>query len=77
MNNALLPPLFQAPELKPLVETVDFDEWQAVVGSSLGEHRSTLRTPAKRFLCRMAWGEAGPLQLLHMEGQGQIDLRRV
>lgn len=77
MNNALLPPLFQAPELKPLVETVDFDEWQAVVGSSLGEHRSTLRTPAKRFLCRMAWGQTGPLQLLHLEGQGQIDLRRV
>ncbi|MCF8141818.1 MAG: hypothetical protein K9J75_12070 [Cyanobium usitatum Tobar12.5m-G36] len=47
MNNALLPPLFQAPELKPLVESVDFDEWQTVVGSSLGEHRSTLRTPAK------------------------------
>ena len=77
MNNALLPPLFQAPELKPLVESVDFDAWDSVIGSSLGEHRSTLRKPTKRFLCRMAWGEAGPLQLLHMEGQGQIDLRRV
>ena len=77
MNNALLPTLFQAPELKPLVESVDFDEWQTVVGSSLGEHRSTLRTPAKRFLCRMAWGQTGPLQLLHLEGQGQIELRRV
>jgi len=47
LNNALLPPLFHAPALKPLVESVDFDEWQAVVGSSLGEHRSTLRTPGK------------------------------
>ena len=77
MNNALLPPLFQAPELRPLLESVDFDEWQMVVGSSLGEHRSTLRTPANRFLCRMAWGQAGPLQLLHLEGHGQIDLQRV
>jgi len=61
----------------PLLESADFDQWQTVIGSSLGEHHSTLRTPARRFMCRMAFGQAGPLQLLHLEGQGQIELSRL
>jgi AraC-like DNA-binding protein len=77
LKHCLLPPLFQAKALKPLLNSGDFDQWQSVVGRSLGAHHSTLRSPAKRFLARMAFGQAGALQLLHLEGQGQIELKRM
>lgn len=77
MKDALLSPRLKAPALTPLLHSNDFDQWETVVGHSLGEHRSTLRSPAKSFMARMAFGQAGPVQLLHLEGQGQIDLHRV
>jgi hypothetical protein len=70
MKEALLAPLFTGPALTPLLDSHDFDQWRLVIEGSLGDHRSTLRT-------RVAIGQAGPLQLLHLQSQGQVKLQRI
>lgn len=77
MKDALLPPLFSGPALTPVLDSHDFDQWRLVIGGALGDHRSTLRSPSGSFRTRVAIGQAGPLQLLHLQGQGQVELQRI
>lgn len=77
MKDALLPPLFAGTSLTPVLDSQDFDQWRSVIRSSLGDHRSTLRSPFRCFRTRLAIGQAGPLQLLHLQGQGQVELQRI
>ncbi|MEB3208929.1 MAG: helix-turn-helix domain-containing protein [Synechococcus sp.] len=77
MKDALLPPLFAAPALTPVLDSRDFDQWKLVIQGALGDHRSALRSPSSSFRSRVAVGQAGPLQLLYLQGQGQMELHRI
>lgn len=77
MKDALLAPLFSGPALTPVLDSHDFDQWRLVIEGTLGDHRSTLRSPSSSFRTRVAIGQAGPLQVLHLQGQGQMELQRI
>ena len=77
MKDALLAPLFSGPALTPVLDSHDFDQWRQVIEGTLGDHRSTLRSPSCSFRTRVAIGQAGPLQVLHLQGQGQVELQRI
>jgi AraC-like DNA-binding protein len=77
MKDALLAPLFSGPALTPVLDSHDFDQWRQVIEGTLGDHRSTLRSPSGSFRTRVAIGQAGPLQLLHLQGHGQMELQRI
>lgn len=77
MADALLTPTVQGRGFTPVLESAAFDQWEAVVGSTLGEHRSRLLGgSAQAFRSRIACATAGSLQLLHINGQGAIELDR-
>lgn len=73
----LLTPHFKAAGLQPLLDTTDFEAWSLAVGSSLGEHRSDLCSHGNAFGSRMAFGQSQGLQLLHIQGHGEVRLDRV
>jgi AraC family ethanolamine operon transcriptional activator len=75
--HALLTPQFKAAGLQPLLDTSDFDAWVATVGASLGDHRSDLCSDPASFHTRMAYGQCEGLQLLHIQGHGEVHLDRV
>ena len=77
MKSALLPPLFSGPALTPVLDSHDFDQWRLVIEGTLGDHRTTLRSPSNSFRTRLAIGQAGPLQVVHLQGQGQMELQRI
>lgn len=77
IKDALLAPLFSGPALTPVLDSHDFDQWRQVIESTLGDHRSTLGSPSGSFRTRVAIGPAGPLQVLHLQGQGQMELQRI
>ena len=75
--HALLTPQFKAAGLQPLLDTNDFEAWAATVGASLGDHRSDLCSDPASFHTRMAYGQCEGLQLLHIQGHGEVQLDRV
>ena len=77
MPDVLLTATVQGRGFTPVLESAAFDQWEAVVGSTLGEHRSRLLGgSAQRFRTRLASVTAGSLHLLHINGQGSIELDR-
>jgi AraC-like DNA-binding protein len=73
----LLTPHFKVGGLHPLLDTTDFEAWSAAVGANLGEHRSDLCSRGASFYSRMAFGQSKGVQLLHIEGHGEVQLDRV
>lgn len=73
----LLTPQFKTGGLQPLLDTTDFEAWSAAVGASLGDHRSDLCSRGAAFGSRMALGQSQGLQLLHIQGNGEVRLDRV
>lgn len=74
---SLLSPKFISKGLQPILNSGDFDAWSSAVGSNLGHHRSDLLSAADTFSSRMAMGRAGELQLLHIQGRGEVQLDRM
>jgi AraC-like DNA-binding protein len=62
--------------LQEVLRSSDFSEWEAVTRSVLGHHRSLLLGPASTFSARYRLSEAGPLQTLHIQGSGELELER-
>ena len=76
-STASTKPLFNPRGLHPILDTSDFDQWSEVVGSQLGDHRSELTTSAQSFKAVIHSGKANNLGLLHIQGQGKVQLDRV
>lgn len=72
----MLPPLLHGKGLTPLLDSQDFDHWQTIVGCTLGHHRSRLIGSGWPFRARLSCGQAGPFQLVHLCGQGALELER-
>lgn len=69
------PPL-DAPGLRMLLSSSDFGEWDALVASTLGHHRSRLLPGAGSFSARMCAGAVDEFQVLRIQGRGQVELLR-
>jgi AraC-like DNA-binding protein len=62
--------------LAPLLSTGDFAEWEEATHRTLGHHRSRLVGQAGGFEAHYRLGWAGPLQVLHIRGRGEVELHR-
>lgn len=62
--------------LQPVLHTNDFSEWEAATTAHLGHHRSLLHGRSTDFRACFRSGQAGPLQLLHLQGRGVLELER-
>lgn len=59
-----------------LLDTQDFGCWQAVVGQTLGHHRSDLLSPREPFEARFQIAQVGAYSVLHLRGKGRLRLLR-
>ena len=62
--------------VRQILDASDFSAWEEVTKATLGHHRSLLRSPSSSFNASFRLGDAGPLQLLHIEGTGELELDR-
>lgn len=69
-------PLQDPSGLQTLLETSDFDQWQDVVGRSLGHHRSRLLPHSTPFQARIQAGSVAEFAVLLLHGSGQVELVR-
>jgi AraC-like DNA-binding protein len=68
--------LVEAPGLQTLLQSRDFGEWDAVVATTLGHHRSTLLSGAGSFDALMRGGSVDEFKVLLIRGRGQVQLQR-
>jgi AraC-like DNA-binding protein len=68
--------LRDAPGLHTLLRSDDFGEWDAMVASTLGHHRSRLLPGSEPFDALMLCGAVDEFQVLLIQGQGQVELVR-
>ena len=66
----------EAPALSTLLNSTDFGEWEAVVASTLGHHRSRLRHGSGPFEALIRGGVVEEFQVLLIQGQGRVELLR-
>ncbi|MFN5220673.1 MAG: helix-turn-helix domain-containing protein [Cyanobacteriota bacterium] len=59
-----------------LLNTDDFNCWEAAVATTLGHHRSEQLTPSEPFNTRMRSGQLGECTVLHIQGRGRLRLKR-
>jgi AraC-like DNA-binding protein len=59
-----------------LLQTQQFDEWQAQLGQTIGHHRSTLLNPGTPFSSRLEVVRAGDVQVVAVEGRSAVRLAR-
>lgn len=59
-----------------MLSTRDFGEWDEATNRTLGDHRSRLIAQDQGFEAHYRLGWAGPLQVLHIRGRGQLELHR-
>jgi len=62
--------------LQPLLHSHDFDQWEAVVSSSLGHHRSALLKGSPPFVAGMHGGRVEEFEVLHLQGSGRVQMLR-
>lgn len=59
-----------------LFHTHDFSEWEAGIKRQLGLHQSHLLSNADSFQVRCDAATVGPLHILHVQGNGELELNR-
>ncbi|MFN7678930.1 MAG: helix-turn-helix domain-containing protein [Cyanobacteriota bacterium] len=59
-----------------LLDTEDFDCWQAAVGSTLGHHRSELLSPKRPFQAHFRRADIGGYTVVHLRGRGRLRMVR-
>ncbi|MFM7229853.1 MAG: helix-turn-helix domain-containing protein [Cyanobacteriota bacterium] len=62
--------------MRSILKTSDFSAWEASTNAVLGFHRSRLNSPASSFRAHYSFGTAGPLDVLHVQGCGELELDR-
>ncbi|MEB3317650.1 MAG: helix-turn-helix domain-containing protein [Cyanobacteriota bacterium] len=72
-----LAPRAPAAGLAPVLNTDDFQCWEAAVATGLGHHRSELLSTREPFHARLRAGELGGYGLLHIQGRGRLRMIRV
>lgn len=68
--------LTEAPGLRTLLNSDDFSEWDAMVATTLGHHRSSLQRGSVPFSARIRCGELDEFQILLLQGSGRLELVR-
>jgi len=66
----------EGPGLRPLLCSQDFGEWEELVASSLGHHRSRLLPGSLPFEAQIRAGGVDEFQVLWLQGTGQLELLR-
>ena len=66
----------EAPDLKTLLATSDFSEWEQMVSRNLGHHRSRLLPLSPPFAAQMRSGAVEGFKVLLLQGSGQVELLR-
>jgi AraC-like DNA-binding protein len=64
------------PTFKKILHTNDFSEWESIIAHRLGTHRSHLRSGSAAFHACCHAAHVGPLQILHLQGKGELELDR-
>jgi AraC-like DNA-binding protein len=59
-----------------VLNTHDFDCWEAAVANTLGHHRSELLSPTNPFQAHFRIGRVGAFSVLHLQGRGRLRLNR-
>lgn len=62
--------------LSTVLDTDDFDCWDATVAHTLGHHSSNLLDPAACFQARLRTGHLGAYELVLIQGRGRLRLIR-
>ncbi|WP_411867124.1 helix-turn-helix domain-containing protein [Vulcanococcus limneticus] len=74
---ALKPQLLrEAPGLRTVLHSHDFDQWEALVASTLGHHRSRLLAGSVPFESQIRCGAVEEFQVLLLHGRGALELVR-
>jgi len=68
--------LLESPGLHTLLCSDDFGEWDALVASTLGHHRSRLLPESGPFEAVIRGGAVDEFQVLLIQGCGQLELQR-
>lgn len=66
----------QPPAFKNLFNTNDFSQWEAQISLNLGTHHSLLRSHSQTFQACCYASEVGSLQILYLQGKGELELNR-
>lgn len=66
----------QIPAFKRLFHTSDFSQWEAEILLNIGTHQSHLRSNAEAFQACCHAANVGSLQILHLQGKGELELKR-
>jgi AraC-like DNA-binding protein len=64
------------PAFKQLFRTDDFSQWEAGIKQNLGTHQSHLRSSSQPFHSCCHAATVGSLQILHLQGTGELELDR-
>lgn len=75
-SSRALSPALQRHGLATVLNTNDFDCWDAAVASTLGHHRSDLLAPHQPFEARLRTGQIGDYGVVHIQGRGRLRLVR-
>jgi AraC-like DNA-binding protein len=59
-----------------LLRSQDFGQWEAVLATTLGHHRSRLRPGSLPFEAEIRCGGVDEFQVLWLQGTGQLELQR-
>ncbi|MFW6732720.1 MAG: helix-turn-helix domain-containing protein [Synechococcus sp.] len=62
--------------MRSILKTSDFSAWEVSTMAVLGFHRSQLNSPPSSFRAHYSFGTAGPLDVLHIKGCGELELDR-
>lgn len=64
------------PVFQQLFRTNDFSQWEAGINLNLGTHQSHLRSNSETFHSCCHSATVGSLQILHLQGTGELELDR-
>jgi AraC-like DNA-binding protein len=64
------------PAFKRLFHTNDFSQWEAEIRRNVGTHQSHLRSNAEAFHACCHAAHVGALEILHLQGKGELELKR-
>lgn len=68
--------LLDAPGLRTVLHTRAFGQWESLVASTLGHHRSRLLPGSPPFEARIRCGAVEEFQVLLLSGRGRLELLR-
>lgn len=68
--------LLEAPGLRTVLRSGDFDEWDSLVAGNLGHHQSRLLPDSPPFEAHIRRAAVAEFEVLLLHGRGRLELRR-